>query len=350
MNLNKIRKDIDLLDSKILKLLNDRMELALMSKKFKSRIEDGEREKEVLSKIRENSTGLINAEFIEKIYTEIIKESKNLQQQNYRLIAFQGDHGAYGEEAARKWKPQLIPMPCREFVDVFEGVENGLYAYGIVPVENTLGGVVGRVNQLLIHRDLRVAGAVELPIQYSLLVLPGTDHRDIRLVYSHPQALARCRGFLSRNKLEPVPYAGSASAAKMLVEKTPKASAVIASNLCAELYDLVVIKEDIENRKGNTTRFLVLSAKEPDAEGNKCSVIFSTEHRAGTLFGVLELFAKEKVNLTRIGSIPNERGTYVFFLDFMGSSQDDRIKRLLEEVKGITTQFKLMGCYKEAKV
>ena len=350
MGLKKIRKNIDLLDSKILKLLNERMELVLMAKKCKSRIEDREREKELLDRIRRNSTGLINAGFIEKIYNEIIKESKNLQKKDYELIAFQGEHGAYGEVASREWSSDLIPVPCSEFADVFEGVKSGLYSYGIIPVENTLGGAVGQVNQLLINTDLNVVGAVELPIHLCLLALPGTDHREIRTVYSQSQALAQCRHFLTRNKLEPVPYYGSAGAAKMLTEKKLKGSAAIGSRLSAKLYNLEIIKEDIEDLDRNMTRFLVLSKGNIGEEGDKCSIIFSTEHKAGTLFSVLEVFARENINLTRIESVPDEPGNYAFFVDFIGSNKDDSVLKALEEVEKLASNFKLMGCYKERKV
>ena len=187
MSLEEIRKNIDSLDSQILQLLNNRMEQVLLAKKFKTEIEDNEREKEVLDRIEKNSTGLINAQFMEKVYVEIIKESKRLQQSNFEVIAFQGEHGAYGEVASREWNRDLIPFPCNTFAEVFEGVQSGLYEYGIVPVENTLGGSVGQVNQLLINTDLNVVGAVELPVHHCLLALPGTDHREIRSVYSHPR-------------------------------------------------------------------------------------------------------------------------------------------------------------------
>jgi prephenate dehydratase/chorismate mutase len=350
MSLKEIRKNIDLIDSKILKLLNDRMELVLMAKKFKSQIEDSEREKDLLDRVRKNLTGLINAEFIERVYTEIIEESKNLQQNDYRLIAFQGEHGAYGEVASREWNSDLVPVPCSQFAEVFEGVKSGLYDYGIVPVENTLGGAVDQVNQLLINTDLNVVGAVELPIHLCLLALPGTDHREIRTVYSHPQALAQSRHFLSRNKIDPVQYYDTAGAANMLAEQRPKGSAAIASKLCAKFYHLEIVKEDIEDLDRNMTRFLVLSKEENKEEGDKCSVIFSTEHKAGTLFGVLEVFARENINLTRIESIPNEPGNYAFFLDFIGSNKEDKVVKALDKAKEITTNFKLMGCYKERKV
>ncbi|MBW1782029.1 MAG: prephenate dehydratase [Deltaproteobacteria bacterium] len=350
MRLKEIRKNIDNLDFQVMQLLNNRMEQVLLAKKFKSDIEDTEREKEVLDRIEGNCTRLIRAEFMEKIYIEIIKESKRLQQNDFHLIAFQGDHGAYGEMASTEWNRDLVPFPCNTFAEVFEGIHSGLYEYGIVPVENTLGGAVADVNHLLIKTDLNVVGAVELPVHHCLLALPGTDHREIRSIYSHPQALSQCRQFLQRNKLEPVPFTDTAGAAKMLAEKTPKRSAAIASKLSAKLYNLEIIKEKIEDMDRNMTRFLVLSKKENTEEGNKCSVVFATEHKAGTLFSVLHVFAGKDINLTRIESIPNEPGDYAFFLDFEGSDKDDTVVQALTEIREITTDLKLLGCYKERKV
>ena len=229
-------------------------------------------------------------------------------------------------------------------------MKDGLYDYGIVAVENILGGVVGEVNELLVNTDLYVVGAVELPIYLCLLTLPGTDHHDIRSVYSQSQALGQCRNFLSRNSLEPVQYYDSAGAAKMLAEETPKSSAVIASKLAAEIYDLEIIKEDIDDFERNMTRFLILSREENSEEGDKCSILFSTEHRAGTLFSVLEIFAKAEINLTRIGSIQSGIGNYSFFLDFIGSDRNGKVISALEEIKEVTTNLRFMGCYKEIKV
>jgi prephenate dehydratase/chorismate mutase len=350
MSLDIIRKNIDRIDSKILNLLGYRMELVLMAKKFKSQIEDIKREKQLLERIKRNSTRLINGEFIDKVYNEILIESKRLQKKDFKLIAFLGEHGAYGEIASQNWNDNLVPIPCPGFTGVFEGVKTGVYDYGIVPVENTLGGVVGEVNELVINTDLYVVGAIELPIHHCLLALPGTDHREIRFVYSHSQALSQCRHFLARNKLDPVPYNDTAGAAKMLAEETPKMSAAIASKLAAGLYHLEIIKEDIEDLDRNMTRFLVLSREEAKKAGDKCSVLFSTEHKAGTLFSVLEVFAKEHINLTRIESIPNEPGNYAFFLDFVGSNRDEKVLRAMERVQGMTTGFRVLGCYKERKI
>jgi len=349
MNLKETRKKIDRIDGQILHLLNSRMEQVLIANKFKTEIEDTDREKEILDRIRISATGLIQGEFIERIFTEMIQESKRLQNEGFNLIAFQGDHGAYSEEASILWNSRLVPFPCRSFAEVFEGVQSGLYDYGMVPVENTLGGSVDQVNHLLIHADLHVVGAVELPVRHCLLALPDTDHRQIRSVYSHPQALSQCRRFLSRNNLEPVPYNDTAGAAKMLSETRPKRSAAIASRLCAPLYNLEIIKEGVEDIDRNMTRFLALSKGEAMGEGDKCSIVFATEHKAGTLFNVLRVFAEKDINLTRIESIPNEPGDYAFFLDFEGSDKDRPVMEALADVERMTTQFRLMGCYTERR-
>lgn len=350
MNLDDVRKKLDKIDYQILKMLDIRMELALKSKRFKATVEDLKREADVLEKIGKQSRGLINPDFCKNLYKEIISESKKLQSKDYKLIAFQGEHGAYSEVASRVWDESLITIPCPEFTEIFEEVESGVYDYGIVPVENNTGGVVNQVNQLILGTNLKVVGAVELHIHHCLLVPPGTDYREIHAVYSHSQALEQCRQFISRNKLQAVPFYDTAGSAKMLAEKSITSTAAIASKLAAELYNLEIIKENIEDFNRNVTRFLVFSKKEAQEPGDKCSIIFSTAHKAGTLFRALEVFAKAKINLTRIESIPNLKGSFAFFLDFTGSKNDENVIRALEEVRKNTSDFKLMGCYKEKKM
>ncbi len=240
MTIEAIRRNIDRLDSRIVKLLTDRMEQSLMVGKLKERLKDPERERQVLERIRGSATAWVHPEFMEAIYRNIIEESKTLQQEDRELIAFQGEHGAYSEAAARSWDPDLVPLPCPEFADLFAGVEGGLFDYGLVPVENTWGGMVGPVNDLLILTELQVVGAVELPVRHCLLAPPEMDHRDIRRVYSHPQALAQCRRFLARNNLEAVRYHDTAGAAQMVADKRPSGAAAIGSVLCARLYGLEI--------------------------------------------------------------------------------------------------------------
>jgi len=351
----KLRKKIDLIDFEILKLMNQRMEHTLRTRKLKQNISDPGREQEIIATICRYSRGLIKPEFSKKIFYEIISESKRLQEQKLKLAGFQGEHGAYGEVAIRSVDPSLVPIPCVEFVDVFDEVINGQLDFGVVPVENSLEGAVTQVNDLLVETDvtkIKIAGEVKIPIHHCLLTLPGVDYSEIKVVYSHPQALAQCRKFLSRYKLEPRPYYDTAGAAMMLSNERPRTVAVIASKLCAELYNLQVAFENIEDNGSNSTRFLLLSREESKEDGNKCSIIFSTEHKAGSLFAVLKIFSDAGLNLTRIESRPikNDPGKYAFLLDFQGSSRDQKVIDVLEKVKRETVIFKFLGCYKEASL
>ena len=262
-------------------------------------------------------------------------------------MAFQGEHGAYGEVASRQLVPSGAYIPCLEFVDVFRGVEEGYLDLGVVPVENSLEGAVTQVNDLLTTTDLNVIGEIKVPVNHCLLATRGTDYREIRVVYSHPQALAQCRGFLLRNNLEPHPFYDTAGAAKMLAREHPKAAAAIASDLCAELYDLDVIKAGIEDGASNSTRFLLLSREPHTGKGDKTSIIFAVPHEAGKLYDVLRLFAETKINLTRIASMPlrSDPSNYSFFLDFEGSRQDDTIKTVLDKVAELTIGMKCLGSY-----
>lgn len=346
MKLKEIRSRIDKIDRELLVILQERMGLALRSNKFKENISDPEREKSMLAQIERMNLDLIKGSFSKQLLQTIITESKRLQKEDRPLVAFQGEHGAYGEVAARRLVPDGAYIPCMEFLDVFQGVEDGSLDLGVVPVENSLEGAVTQVNELLTTTQLKVIGEAKVPVNHCLLATEDTDYREIRMVYSHPQALAQCRGFLTRNKLEPRPFYDTAGAAKMLARDNLKAAAVIASALSAELYNLEIIKQTIQDGPSNSTRFLLLS-KEAVSIGNKTSIIFATSHTAGSLYSVLRLFAETNINLTRIASMPlrSEPNNYSFFLDFEGSESDEKIADVLDKMEKLTISMKNLGTY-----
>lgn len=348
MNLKDLRDRIDALDSKILKLINERMERAILTRKLKAgSVEDPGREKEVLDKVRRNVRGLADSDFCIRLYQEIMGESKRLQAQTLSTIGFLGEHGSNSELACRAWNPAVVPIPCPEFAEIFDGVEQGIYDYGVLPVENTLGGMVGPVNNLLIYTGLHVVDAIDLPITYSLMTAPGADYREIRKVYSHPQALMQCRSFIARAKLEPIPHSDTAGAAMMISEERPDNAAAIANPLCAELYGLDVVKEGIQDAAVNRTRFFVLSREPSKARGSKCSIVFKTENKAGALFKTLEVFAGAGINLTRIESVPDAPGEYAIFIDLVGSLEDKAVSGAIEKVRALTAGLRILGCYDE---
>jgi prephenate dehydratase/chorismate mutase len=351
MDLKEIRKSIDATDYEIVKLLNRRMEYALRLKRLKRAVAEPSREDEVLSHVLSYSHNVVEPDFVEQLYKAIMGESRRIQEKGLRLVGFQGEHGAYSEVAAYSYGPSLVPIPCPSFHEVFREVESGQLDCGIVPVENSLEGAVNEVNDLLVGTHLRIIGEATIPIRHSLLALPEQDYRDLRTVYSHPQALGQCRGFIGRHKLEARPFYDTAGAAIMLREQKPPATAVIASKLCAELYHLEILKENIEDSDSNKTRFVILSREAGPQDGDKCSIIFSVTHRPGGLFSVLKILSNGSINMTRIESRPlrNDPGSYAFFVDLEGSDKDARVASALEAIQASSTSYKFLGCYKEGK-
>jgi len=350
-DLEELRGRIDDIDRDILKSLQERLELSLQTRRMKTCVRDKDREKALLDRLKTWCVArpLLQPVFVSRMFRAVIRESLALQKSTGGLIGFQGEHGAYGEEAAIKYDSELIPIPCRQFDDVFQGVASGRLDCGIVPVQNSIGGSISRVNELLLETDLLVRGEVILPIRHCLLADPEADYRDIREVHSHPQALAQCRDFVARHGLIPRSSYDTAGAARKLALDRSRTAAAVAGHLCAELYHLQIIKRDIQDRVPNFTRFLIVSKAERSAGAGKCSLAFSVPHTPGALYGILQIFAGHHLNLTRIESVPDRDnpGQYTFFCDFQIAGKTDTLQEILDEVRAKTHRMKYLGCYKE---
>ncbi len=347
MELEQIRQQIERVDRQLLVLLQERMGLALQSGKFKSGADTAGNEEELPAHVQSMELNLVERSFTRMLLKTIVSESRRLQEEQRPLVAFQGEYGAYGDVAARRLVPDGACIPCLEFIDVFCGLEKGHFDLGVVPVENSLEGAVTQVNDLLTTTGLKVIGEANVVVRHCLLAVEAMDYREIRLVYSHPQALAQCRDFLARHRLEPRPYYDTAGAARMLARENPRAAAAVASALCADLYNLKIIEEGIEDGAANSTRFLLLSRKAYPGRGDKTSLVFSVPHRAGRLYDVLALFARAGINLTRIASMPlrSDPGNYSFFLDCEGSQQDAGLSGVLKQMQPLTQSMKCLGSY-----
>ena len=270
VELADVRARIDDADRKLLRLLDERVELALRAGRLKTDIADPAREAQVLENVASAAHGLLSRDFVTGLYRAIIDESRRLQSSRPGLAGFQGERGAWSEMACQAWDGRLVPVPCRSFNDVFDGVERGAFDRGVVPVENSLGGAVVDVSDLLIARDLSIVGEVLLPVRQCLLALPGAPLSRLRSVYSHPQALAQCRAFLAANDLDPHPFYDTAGAARWLMFEGDRTAGVIASPLAATLYGLEVVAEAVADDPGNETRFVVISA---NARGRRRQVL-----------------------------------------------------------------------------
>lgn len=266
-----------------------------------------------------------------------------------KTIAFQGEHGAYSEEAAIAFFGQSIKtLPCRSFTDILEAVKQGKADKGMLPVENSIEGSVGAALDLLAKERAILEAEYKLPVHHCFIGHPGTSFADIKQVYSHPQALGQCREFLDRHGWEIIPFYDTAGSVKMVEEEGMRNAAGIASALAAEIYGMEVLAKNIETENSNTTRFLVLGTEKPAPTGrDKTSLVLRTKHEPGALLRVLEAFAREGVNLTKLESrpVPKEPWTYSFFLDCEGHKQDTALKRALDAARAHVMELRVLGSY-----
>ncbi|MDQ6722808.1 MAG: prephenate dehydratase, partial [Thermoproteota archaeon] len=252
-------------------------------------------------------------------------------------IGFQGESGSYSEIAALRYFSNLKPsfIPFRSLQDLFDNVENSFIDAAIVPIENSIEGSVNETYDLLVEKHLFVTGEIYQRIRHCLIVNKQSD--ETKTVFSHPQALAQCRNYIRKKSLEPIPSYDTAGSVKFIKEHSLVDASAIASKRAAEIYDMKIIEEGIEDKNNNFTRFLVIS-KIPNNQTNtadKTSIIFSISHTPGSLFLILKEFATRNINLTRIESRPTKDipWEYYFFVDFEGNPDDDVIKTSLLDIK-----------------
>ena len=264
-------------------------------------------------------------------------------------IAFQGESGAYSEMAIMLNFPASTAIPLKTFHDVFETVKNHRNEIAVVPIENSIEGSVSETYDLLLQDKIYVSGEIFQRINHCLIV--NKEYKKIINVYSHPQALGQCRNYIQSKKLEPIPAFDTAGAVKFIKENKMMKSAAIASRRAAELYEMQILEEGIEDKKNNFTRFFVISKQLVDKPSGKdrTSIIFALEHKPGSLYQVLKEFSRKSINLTRIESRPTKETPweYYFYVDFDGHYNDEKVKMTLNRIKSQTKFFKLLGSYQK---
>jgi chorismate mutase/prephenate dehydratase len=352
--LKKLREQIDEIDHKILELLNKRAAIAVDVGKTKQsnklNIHSPEREKEILNRLRKINPGPFPNEALKLIYEEILSASLSLQQP--LKVAYLGPSATFTHLAARRqFGSSTEYLPESTIKAVFEAVYRGRSEYGVVPVENSTEGVVNYTLDMLIDSDLKIAFEIMLEISHNLLSKTGKK-KDVKKIYSHPQAKAQCRDWLEKNFPDTsiVEEVSTAAAAKRVTKDA--SSAAVASELAASVYKLKFIEKGIEDYKTNFTRFLVIAKESTKRTGSdRTSIMFSIKDRPGALYSILRSFSRHKINLTKIESRPSRRKAweYIFFVDMEGHMEDKGVKKAINEVKKECLYLKILGSYPSAE-
>jgi chorismate mutase/prephenate dehydratase len=354
MSLEEMRKKIDEVDEKIVRLIAERTRQAqaigLEKLKSSKPVEDTARETRVFTHIsavaREEQ---LDENQILNIYQQIIKTSKGVQGV---VVAFQGEAGAYSEAAAFQFFGYSISArPCAEFDDVFKLVESSEVPFGIVPIENSLEGSISRVYDLLLNSSVQVCGELDLRVVHCLIANNDATLDSIRKVYSHPQALGQSRVFLGHLNCELIPAYDTAGSVKLIKEQHILDGAAVASVRAAEIYNMKILAREIEDNPNNFTRFFILAKKDAPPTGkDKTSIVFSVKHQPGALYAAIKEFADAEINLTKIESRPTRQKAweYNFYLDFEGHRQDKIVQETLARLEQHAIFLKVLGSYPKA--
>lgn len=348
--LNRLRGRIDTIDKNILELLNQRLEVAKEIGDCKGRsseiVMDSARETNVMKRLFSLNKGPMSNEAIQHIFTEIFGSSREAQQPH--RVSYLGPEATFTHIAAKSYfgkSSSFIPQPSIR--DVFQTVEKGKAHYGMVPVENSIEGAVNYTLDLFYESELKICAETYLGISHDLLSNSGSL-KDIKLVYSHPQALAQCRKWISKYLPEAsiLEVGSTAEAAKMAT--STEYSAAIASSEAAQMYKLNVMASKIEDFSRNTTRFLVIGKTAARPTGrDKTSIMFVTPHAPGALYKVMTPIAQSGLNMVKLESRPSrqENWSYIFFLDLEGHIEQADVKETVEKMREICLFIKWLGSY-----
>lgn len=265
-------------------------------------------------------------------------------------VAFQGERGAFSEEAAVKLLGEeisLVPRPT--FEAAFSAIGDGLADYLLAPIENSLAGSVHRSLDLLVDSNLNILAEVVIPITHNLIAARGAKFEELAAVESHPVALAQCELFFSANpRLKRVVTEDTAGSVRAVVRANDRTRAAIAGRRAAEIYGGAILREHLEDNTENYTRFLLLSPSPEVAENaDKLSLVFQLDHRPGALYHALEPFARRNTNLMKIESRPvhGSPWQYRFYLDLQASRRDPEVAAALAELESLVVNLRILGSY-----
>jgi prephenate dehydratase len=264
-------------------------------------------------------------------------------------IAYQGEPGAFSEAAARRVSADAQLVPCRSFEEVFDSVQQGPAGYGVLPIENSIGGSIHRNYDLLVQHEIPIVGEVELPVVHHLLAVPGATLDMLKRVYSHPQGLAQCERFLRTLKgIEVIATYDTAGSAKMVADAGAKDAAAIASARAGEVFGLVPLASSIQDFDDNITRFIVVGRRPlKNSVPDKTTIVFSVPNEPGALFKALSVFALRGIDLTKLESrpIPGRPWEYLFYADLAAARDSLVCARALGHLAEFAPTLRILGSY-----
>jgi chorismate mutase/prephenate dehydratase len=348
-----LRESIDALDARLLVLLNERAALARQVGSLKiGQAYRPEREAQVLRRIKSLNAGPLPDEVVARLFREIMSACLALERPV--TVAYLGPKGTFSERAAVKhFGEGAVTQPCASIDEVYRNVESDAADFGVIPVENSTEGAVGRSLDLMPQTSLNICGEVLVRIHHNLMAADQLKLNAIQKVFSHGQSLAQCHEWLNTHlpHAERVAVASNAEAARRAALEP--FSAAVAGEMAAEHYRLTILAANIEDEPNNTTRFLVLGNYAPKASGmDKTSLILSAPNRAGAVYEMLTPFAKRGVSMSKFESRPSKVAMweYLFFVDIDGHLEDGNVAEAIEELRRIAGYVKVLGSYPRAVI
>lgn len=378
MDLSHYREQIDRIDDELIQLFAQRMEtaaqIAACKREMGKSVMDAKREREKLADIMEKTPENFR-EYAVSLYSLIFELSRSYQHRildtgsqlteqimdaiehteplfpQNAIVACQGVEGAYSQLACEK----LFRLPnifyFSSFDSVFSAIEKGLCRYGIIPLENSTAGSVNKVYDLMMRHNFRIVRSVRLKVDHSLLAKPGTKLSDIREIYSHEQAISQCASFLQGlSGVKIIPCENTAMAAKMVSEAEGNTAAALSSRSCMKLYGLECLKESVQDRGNNYTRFICISKELEIYPGaNRTSLMMVLPHTPGSLYKVLSRFYALGINMNKLESrpIPERDFEFMFYFDLDTSVYSPQFIQLMGEMQNICEEFSYLGSYSE---
>lgn len=350
LEIKALREQIDAIDAQIVNAINKRTDYVLKIGAIKSKrnaaIYAPDREHEVYKKVFGLNKGPIKNKSLEAIYREIMSASLVLEKEIF--IGFLGPEGSYTHQACiKKFGSSLPFVSLRTIQDAFKSVEKGECDYSVVPIENSTEGGVNDTLDMFVDSTVKICSEISLPIEHNFMS-KETDLKKISRVYSNPQVFGQCRQWINTHipSIELIEVSSSSRAAQMAAQDSN--SAAIAGTLCAQIYDLQILNNSIQDRSNNVTRFVVLSTDSPKPTGHdKTSLVLFIKDKVGVLYDTLLYFKSHDLNLTRIESRPSKKRPweYYFYIDFIGHYDTPKVQDLLENLKEHCESVKVLGSY-----